>query len=215
MRRLLCKLEEDFYITNEKFYLDYDELKKFTKLCRSLDIPCGFALGPISNLKALTGGGLKPDFIKTLSISTENIDFMKSLYAAYDCPKYISVGLSGISYIKEEIIPLMSGCDMLSHTCLTHDSSDQNLLDIRALKEFGVPVCFGLHASDVEIAYAAVGAGAEKIFFYIGDKSSELPDFEHAVDLAHVNATVVKLNDCFSAMKSSTGIKKTHINFIK
>ena len=76
--------EEELYIKNEKFYLDYDELKEFTKLCRSLDIPCGFTLGPISNLKALTGGGLKPDFIKTLSMSTENIDFVKSLYVAYD-----------------------------------------------------------------------------------------------------------------------------------
>ena len=128
--------------------------------------------------------------------------------AAYDCPKDISVGLSGISYFKEEIIPLMSGYDMLSHTCLTHDSSDQNLLDIRVLKEFGVPVCFGLHASDAEIAYAAVGAGAEKIFFYIGDKSIELPDFKHAVDLAHVNATVVKLNHCFSAKKRQLELKK-------
>ena len=90
--------EEDFYNTNKKFYLNHDEYKKFTELCRSLDIPFGFALGPISNLEALADSGLKPDFIKTLSIATINTDFMKRLYSAYDCNKYISTGLSSIQY---------------------------------------------------------------------------------------------------------------------
>jgi sialic acid synthase SpsE len=206
--------EEDFYKTNKNFYLSLDEHRRFIELCRSMKIPCGLALGPISDLQVLVDGHLEPDFIKTLSISTNNLDFMSRLYTAYDCPKYISVGLSEMSFIQQKIIPLMSDVDMLSHTCLTHNYSDQNLKDIAALKNLKVPVCFGLHAKDFEVAYAAIGAGAEKIFLYIGDKSLDLPDYEHAVDITQVDKIVRTANKCFSAMKLSNGSKKSEIKFI-
>lgn len=201
--------EEDFYKTNKNFYLTLDEHQRFLELCRSMKIPCGLALGPLNDVQALKNGGLEPDFIKTLSISTEDINFMKRLYSIYDCPKYISVGLSATNYIKDEIIPLMNKNDMLSHTCLTHNSHDQNLPEILVLKELGVPVCFGLHAVDKEIAFTAIGAGAEKIFVYIGNKQLDLPDYEHAIDLADISQFTQKIDRCFGATKPSKDKTKT------
>ena len=98
------------------------------------------------------------------------------------CPKYISVGLSNISYIKDTILPFMNDEDMLIHTCLSHDSSDQNLLDTRDEKSRKL-VCYGLHCIEPELAFTAIGAGAEKIFVYAGDKNLDLTDRYHAIDL--------------------------------
>ena len=207
--------EEDFYKTNEQFYLTLDEHRSFIALCRTLNLPCGLALGPISDLRALTEGGLKPDFIKTLSISSANADFMSRVYAAYECPKYISVGLSDAAYIEEYIVPLMGDKDKLIHTCLSHDSADQNLGDIRMLGNLGAPVCYGLHAVDHDLIYAGIGAGADSIFFYIGDKSLDLPDFSHAIDMSDIADVVAQANACFSAMGESGDVpKSTKIAFI-
>lgn len=207
--------EEDFYKTNEQFYLSTDEHQRFIELCRSLKIPCGLALGPISDLQVLNDVGLEPDFIKTLSISSANADFMSRVYAAYDCPKYISVGLSDIAYVQEYIVPLMGDKDKLIHTSLSHNGADQNLGDIRLLGSLGVPVCYGLHAVDSDLIYAGIGAGADSIFFYVGDKSLDLPDFSHAIDMADVADVVFKANTCFSAMgESGDTPKSTKIAFI-
>ena len=190
--------EEEFYEDNQHFFLKLEDHKRFMDLCRELKIPCGLALGPLSDLKSLKDGGLEPDFIKTLSISSADPAFMGRLYDTYNCSKYISVGLSNIDYIKGNILPLMDPNDELIHTYLSHNSADQNFGDIRLLGNLGVPVCFGLHALDHDLIYTGIGAGADSIFFYIGDKSLDLPDFTHAIDLVDVADVVAKINTCFS-----------------
>lgn len=208
--------EEEFYKTNKNFFLTLEEHRRFLDLCRSMKIPCGLALGPLNNVQALKDEGLEPDFIKTLSIATEDINFMECLYGTYDCPKYISVGLSTTDYIKDEIVPLMNKNDMVSHTCLTHSSQDQNLPEILSLKELGVSVCFGLHAIDKEVAFTAIGVGAEKLFVYIGNKQLNLPDYEHALDLSEIFQFTQKANRCFGAMKSSgSKTKGVFIDFVQ
>jgi sialic acid synthase SpsE len=207
--------EEDFYKTKEQFYLSIDEHRSFIDLCRALNIPCGLALGPISDLQALKNGGLEPDFIKTLSISSANADFMRRVYSTYDCPKYISVGLSDVAYVNEHIVPLMGDKDKLIHTCLSHNTADQNLGDIKLLGSLGVPVCFGLHAIDHDLIYTGIGAGADSVFFYIGDKTLDLPDFEHSIDMGEIAGVVGKINAFFSAMgESGDAPKSAKIAFI-
>jgi sialic acid synthase SpsE len=207
--------EEEFYKTNEKFRLRVNEHRKFIDLCRELKIPCGLALGPLSDLSVLKDSGLQPDFLKTLSVSSNNLDFMSQIYAQYSCPKYISIGLSDISYIKHNITPLMGDEDELIHTSLSHDSSDQNIGDIRLLEKLGVPVCYGLHATNHELVYTAIGAGASKIFMYIGDKSLDLPDYQHALDMTEIAEYVERALKCYSALGcSSEGSKSSKIDFI-
>jgi sialic acid synthase SpsE len=209
-------LEEDFYKDNEQLYLNLEQHRNFIKLCRDLKIPCGLALGPLSlsELQSIKDGGLEFDFIKTLSISSANNDFMERLYDTFDCPKYISVGLSDIEYIKNHIEPLMGSSDKLIHTILSHNVRDQNLGDIESLKNLGVPVCFGLHAADHFLIFTGIGAGADSVFFYIGDKSLDLPDFEHAIDLSDIADMVGKIKSCYSAMsKSGDASKSIKIDF--
>jgi len=207
--------EEDFYKTNKQFYLTLEEHQNFIMLCQQLKIPCGLALGPLFDLQSLKDAGLEPDFIKTLSASSANIEFLKRVYDIYDCPKYMSVGLSNVAYIKDQIIPLMNNKDKLIHTCLSHNSADQNLKDIRLLGSLGVPVCYGLHAVDHNLIYTSIGAGADSVFFYIGDKSLDLPDFEHAIDLVDVADKVNRINACFSAMNEGDDSPKSiKIDFI-
>jgi len=208
--------EEEFYKTNKKFFLSIDEHRKFIDLCRELKIPCGLALGPLSDFSTIKSQGLEPDFIKTLSISSNNIDIMNEVYKNYTCPKYLSIGLSDMPYIKENIIPIMVDGDELIHTCLSHDSSDQNLGDIRLLEKLGAPVCYGLHARNHALVYSAIGAGANKIFIYVGDKSFDLPDYQHAIDMTEIVGYVERIRDCYSALGySSQGSKSSKIDFIK
>lgn len=207
--------EEDFYKTNKNFFLSIDEHLRFIELCRTLKISCGLALGPLSDLLALKHAGLEPDFIKTLSVSSANADFMSRVYDTYDCAKYISVGLSSVAYVKEHIIPVMRDKDKLIHTCLSHNAADQNLDDISLLGNLGVPVCYGLHAVEHDLIYTSIGAGADSIFFYIGDKTQGLPDFEHAIDMSDIADVVARTNLCFTAMGESGNTPKSlNIAFI-
>lgn len=207
--------EETFYSNNKKFYLSTEEHRRFIDLCCSLDIPCGLALGPISDLKGLFDSGLQPDFIKTLSTASSDPEFLSRIYSIYDCPKYISVGLSEFSYIEKYIIPLMKNTDRLIHTSLSHTNADQNLGDIRRLAKLGVPVSYGLHATNHDLINTSVGAGADSVFCYFGDKSLALPDFDHAIDISDVDEVVAQVNASFSAMgQSDAGDKNVKINFI-
>ena len=141
--------------------------------------------------------------------------FMDKLCRTFFCPKYISVGLSNISYIKDTILPFMNDEDMLIHTCLSHDSSDQNLLDIQEMKSLEKLVCYGLHCIEPELAFTAIGAGAEKIFVYAGDKNLDLTDRYHAIDLRDACDFSNKVTSCFKAIRASKGEpKKTSITFI-
>ncbi|MDC0101049.1 N-acetylneuraminate synthase family protein [Alphaproteobacteria bacterium] len=208
--------EEEFYKTNKKFHLSIDEHLMFVDLCRELQIPCGLSLGPLSDLSVLKGSGLEPDFLKTLSVSSNNLDFMHQVREYYSCPKYVSIGLSDISYIKHNILPLMNDDDEFIHTCLSHDSADQNLGDIRLIEKLGFPVCYGLHATNHELIFTAIGSGANKIFCYVGEKSFSLPDCEHALDMIEISEYVEKIGESYSSLGCSPdGSKSSKIDFIK
>ena len=207
--------EESFYEKFPEYELTSQNYLDFIELCHKFEIQCGLALGPLENIQNLKKQGINPDFIKTLSIASADPIFMDKLCRTFVCPKYISVGLSNISYIKDTILPFMNNEDMLIHTCLSHDSGDQNLLDIQQLKYLGKSVCFGLHSMDHEIVYTAIGAGADKIFVYAGDKNLNLTDLHHAVDLPDVGNFSDKVASCFSAMGASNGEpKKMSITFV-
>ena len=207
--------EESFYDSKKEFKLTNNEYRNFLSLCRKFMIPCGFALGPILDLDKIKSEGLNPDFIKTLSMSSADQQFMTRLMKTFKCPKYISVGLSTLDYIENLIIPIMSSNDKLIHTSLSHSGKDQNLSDIVALNNLGVPTGYGLHSTEHNIMSTAIGAGADNIFFYIGNKSTDLPDFSHAINLPDIGRIINTINVCFDAMgQSGNGSKSTKIDFI-
>ncbi len=208
--------EESFYDDKNRYLaLTSEDYIKLRATCRSLNIPFGFALGPIENLDWLTDLKLCPDFIKLIGIATNDLDFVDRLNEAFTCPIYYSVGLSELSFIRKEIIPRMRDDDMLVHTSLSHESSDQNLGEIRFLESLGKMTCFGLHARRPEVCFAAIGAGAKKIFAYIGDKGLDLPDKEHAVGTCDAISFYNQCSICFEAMKKiNGGFKSAKIEFI-
>ena len=221
IQNLSCSLsvqirEESFYDDSKRYLvLNSNFYVKLRELCRSLDIPFGLALGPLEKLDWLTGLKLQPDFIKYIGIATNDLDFVDRLNEAFTCPKYYSVGLSDYNYIRDEVIPRMQDKDMLVHTSLSHESSDQNLSEIRFLESLGKNTCFGQHASNPEVCFAAIGAGAKKIFAYIGDKGLDLPDKEHAVATCDTISFHNQCSICFEAMKKiNGGFKSAKIEFI-
>jgi len=221
IQNLSCSLsvqirEESFYDDDKRHLaLSSDVYVKLREFCRNLGIPFGLALGPLENLGWLTDLKLYPDFIKLIGLGTNDLGFVKRVSDAFLCPKYYSVGLAEYDYIRNEIIPRMRDGDMLVHTSLSHDSLDQNLSEIRFLESLGKTACFGQHASSPEVCFAAIGAGAKKIFAYIGDKDLELPDREHAVAICDAVSFYNQCSNCFSAMKKiESGFKSAKIDFI-
>ena len=207
--------EESFYSDDKKdLALSPDEYLKMRDVCSDLDIPFGLALGPLKNLGWLMDLKLYPDFVKLIGIATNDLSFVKRLSDTFACPKFYSVGLAEYDYIRAKLFP---ACATMTcwHTALSHDSSDQNLSEIRYLESLGKMACFGQHASSSEICFAAIGAGAKKIFVYIGDKELDLPDKEHAIAISDAVSFYNQCSNCFSAMeKIETGFKSTKIKFI-
>lgn len=208
--------EDSFYADGRQdFTLRSSEYSELRKLCAGLQIPFGLALGPLEDLTWLASLNLEPDFIKFLSVASNDIEFVDRLNKVFHCPKYYSVGLSNYSYIQEHLVSRMRNQDMLIHTSLSHASCDQNLGDISKLASFGRPVCFGLHARELEVCFAAIGAGAEKIFIYIGDKGLPIPDKEHAISTVDAKFFYNKAAECFAAMdKVAKKKKQPKIKFI-
>ena len=208
--------EEGFYQGDkEKFALNTEEYIRISSLCKELGIPFGLALGPLDRLDWLAVPGISPNFIKLIGKATNDGAFIDRLNSTFTCSKYYSVGMASSEYIEEQIIPRMRRDDMLVHTALSHESEDQNLGDIKALSSLGKEVCFGLHARNPEICFTAIGAGATKIFAYVGDKTLSLPDHDHAIGLDEV---VDFYNGCwrsFSSMKKNNfALKPSKIKFI-
>lgn len=207
--------EEAFYAAEREYLkLSLADYKKIKDLCISKSVRYGLALGPIQDLGILEDPRTKPDFIKVLSLATQDLGFMQRLCSFTDIPKYVSTGSSELHFLRDQILPMMRQDDMFIHTSLTHASQGQDLQRIAALAKLGRKACFGLHAAQREIIFAAIGAGAEKAFLYVGDKSSVLPDFEHAIDLNETNRFLDLASGCYSAMTSSPRSEKDSIKFI-
>ena len=209
-------LEEDFYKSGKDFLrLNLDQYKELRKRCLDLHIQFGLALGPLEDLDWISNSGIDPDFLKLLGIASNNLVFIDAVNKSFSCPKFFSVGLSSIEFIQDSIVPRMSENDAFIHTSLSHASEDQNLVQINFLKSLGKPVFFGQHSSTPEICFAAIGAGADKLFVYIGDKNLDLPDYDHAISLNEINHFDDLCMQCFRALGDvKSGEKKSKIEFI-
>lgn len=208
--------EEDFYKNGkDHLRLDLEQYLELRKRCLDLNIQFGIALGPLEDLDWIANSGLDPDFLKLLGIASNNLDFIDAVSKSFSCPKFFSVGLSSIEFIHNSIAPRMSENDGFIHTSLSHASEDQNLVQIKFLKSLGKPVFFGQHSSTPAICFAAIGAGADKLFVYIGDKNLDLPDHDHAISLNEINHFEDLCMECFRALGNvESGEKKSKIEFI-
>ena len=209
--------EEIFYHGKNKiFELTPKQYEEISSLCDHLKIPFGIALGPIKDIDWIKSSNLNLNFIKYLYMSVQEKNFINRVNKSFDCTKYFSLGMSSFKEIKENIITHLRDQDMLIFTSLSHDAKDQNLKEINNLQNLSENICFGQHCSNEEISMTAIGAGAKKIFVYTGDKSKELPDHDHAIDINALSKYIHACHNCFEAMSFSNSEKKEHkINFIQ
>ena len=209
--------EEVFYEGKNKFFeLSPKQYEEISSLCNKLKIPFGLALGPIKDINWIKSSNLNLNFIKYLYMSVQDKNFISEVNDFFNCPKYFSLGVSSFKEIKENIITHLREEDMLIFTSLSHDAKDQNLKEIKNLQKLTKNICFGQHCSKKEISMTAIGAGAKKLFVYTGDKSKELPDHEHAIDITAIKKYVHACYNCFEAMSFSKSEKKEQkINFIQ
>ena len=202
--------EEIFYHGKNKiFELTPKQYEEISSLCDHLKIPFGIALGPIKDIDWIKSSNLNLNFIKYLYMSVQEKNFINKVNKSFDCTKYFSLGMSSFKEIKENIITHLRDQDMLIFTSLSHDAKDQNLKEINNLQNLSENICFGQHCSNEEISMTAIGAGAKKIFVYTGDKSKELPDHDHAIDINALSKYIHACHNCFEAMSFRFRKKRT------
>lgn len=204
--------EDEFYYGKNKYlWLKPDYYSVLTDFCFKNDIPFGFAIGPVKDLSWIKK--FKPTFLKILYMATLNSDFIINLKNNFNCELFFSTGAINFKKNKNNLLPYIPNNANLVYTVLSHQVSDQNLLNMQKLSKLKYNVGFGNHSSESTICYAAIGAGAKKIFIYVGDKSLNLPDKNHALDLSEINNFIKNCEQCFLSMKN-TKILKNKIEFI-
>lgn len=209
--------EDDFYLgANRKFNLSQKQYKRISNLCSKLNIPLGIAIGVISKEKIKILKSVNFDFLKLLYMTIKDHNFIKDINKQFNCPKYFSLGMTSFLEAKNDILPLMKKTDKFVYTSLSHDPKDQYLKAISELSSLKKDVCFGHHCSKEEVIFTAIGAGAKKIFTYVGDKKKKIPDLEHAIDIKHIKSFLHKCNNSFDAVQIKKNNKKvSKISFIK
>lgn len=99
---------------------------------------------------------------------------------------FVSTGTAGMPEIKKFVKNVGNKKQnfTLVHTQLNYDSSLVNLKAIDSLKQFGLSVAYGNHASNIKVIYLALAFEPSDILFYVkGDKVKKHVDEIHAVKL--------------------------------
>tara|TARA_A100001388_G_C28753736_1_gene493737 strand:+ start:751 stop:1497 length:747 start_codon:yes stop_codon:yes gene_type:complete len=206
--------ESSFYQSHKEYFLSKDSILQIIDEARNKNIEFGLALGPLESFEEYDEIINKADFIKLLSISVENKDFLERYLSLYLKKTYYSLGTSNIDYVKEVILPNIKKNDFLLHTSLTHEASGQNLADIYDLSSQHKNIAFGHHCREPSIISVAIGAGAKEVFIYIGNKSLKLPDYDHAFDSSELPEIMNQFDLSFRSLKTLDSSEIEQITFI-
>ncbi|MFY0649818.1 MAG: N-acetylneuraminate synthase family protein [Methylophilaceae bacterium] len=205
--------EESFYSQFPEYELEIEEYFDIIEYCNENEISFGLSLGPIKDINRYQDVISRCDFIKLLSISVINNEFIKKIQKVFKKTIFLSLGLVNFNNELVEYSDLLKQKNIIPlYTSLTHNIQGQNLDNINLIKKYNKTFAYGHHCSHELIFYIAIGFGAKYIFLYVGDKSKKLPDHEHAFDINNLDVIISKISNCFLAKRVYT--QKSMINFL-
>ena len=163
----------------------------------------GIAIADQGQVEAFAAVGV--DFWKTLSWDFGNQDLRRALFGT-GRPVFLSTGLSSM----DEVVGGTKGVAgaILIHTQLTQAPAEVNLKAIPAMRDAtGLPVAFGLHASNHDVLKVALGFEPHSIFFYVKESGvAGLFDDAHALPLDGLSETLANLKELAATL--GTGKKE-------
>lgn len=180
--------ESSFYEKHPNLWINLDDLRKVRQHYKNNKVNFGIAMGPINQGLLDEILDMQPDFIKLLGICSLDQGFLKIFFSKKRPTTFISNGswdslCDPIDYADKKR-------DRIVHTVLSHELTSQRISAINLLCRDGWDVSYGQHSSDICAIPLAIGAGAESIFIYVGDKTKNIPDYEHAFDIKDIEKQV-------------------------
>ncbi len=202
--------ESNFYEKYPNLWINIHDLAHIRQIYKNNNVNFGIAIGPIDQNLLDEILGLELDFIKLIGICSANPKFLDMFFSKQRPFTFISNGswdalTNPISYANKNR-------DTIVHTVLSHELESQKISAINHLINMGWRVSYGQHSSDFSAIPLAIGAGAESIFLYVGDKSKKIPDLEHAIDINNIYEFSKKIATYYRSLKIDSVVNK--IKFI-
>jgi len=209
--------EKEYYAKQkpgESPFLSDDYYRAAAKRTKEMGIQFGVGLCDVEKVPFFKDIGT--DFYKILSKDIGNTELITAVLATGK-PVYVSTGMSS----EEEIGAFLAGLGVsvpsnlsLIHTQLSYEDADTNLTAIQRLqKQFGIPVAFGSHSTDVNALYASLGFLPSALFFYVkGERPLKHKDEAHAIPLSQCPTVIAEIRRLETMM--GDGIKKKMENSI-
>jgi sialic acid synthase SpsE len=202
--------EAGFYQKHPNLWIHLNELQKVRQLYKNNKVKFGIAIGPIDQELLDEVLDIKPDFIKLLGICSADSNFLKIFFSSKRPTTFISNGSWDL--LCDPIRYAEKACDRIVHTVLSHELASQKISAISLLCRAGWSVSYGQHSSDISAIPLAIGAGAESIFMYVGDKTKSIPDYEHAIDITESDKYSKIIDNFYMALNLDS--KALKIKFI-
>mgnify|MGYP001593683082 CR=1 FL=1 len=209
--------EKEYYASKkpeESTLLSDDYYRSAAERTRKAGIKFGVGLCDVEKVAFFES--IDTDLYKILSKDIGNRELVAAALATGK-PVYVSTGMSS----EEELASFLAGLGaplpknlLLIHTQLSYEDADTNLRAISRLqKQFGIPVAFGSHSTDVHALYAALGFSPSALFLYVkGARPIKHKDEAHAVPLSHVAEVIAEVRRLETML--GDGIKKKMENTI-
>lgn len=172
---------------NKKLILDSNAILKFKKLCKLNKKKFGISIQNEENLKIIDV--VKPDFIKVLSYTTQNLNFCSELRNKYKIPIYYSLGLikkNKSSLFLKKFFKRVS----YKNTYIIYTKIEKLIFDF-SLKEFikinknlKNKIAYGHHFNSIYFPAIFRLFNINTVFLYIKDtKNIKYPDNDNAFNI--------------------------------
>ena len=187
--------EKSFYQHNfgSKFLLSDDFYYKISKKLKN-KIKFGMAVVDPDSIDFCEKIGV--DFYKIFGDDIGNVKLINKIKET-NKKTFVSTGTAGLLEIKKFIKCIGNDKQnfVLVHTQLSYDPNASNLKAISSLKQFGLPVAYGNHASNIKVIYLALAYEPSDILFYVkGDKVKKHVDEPQAVRLNELSSFVTDIH---------------------
>jgi N,N'-diacetyllegionaminate synthase len=187
--------EKAFYQHNpgSKFLLSDDFYYKIGKKLKN-KIKFGMAVVDPDSIDFCEKVGV--DFYKIFGDDIGNVKLINKIKET-NKKTFVSTGTAGLPEIKKFIKYIGSSKQnfVLVHTQLSYDPNASNLKAISSLKQFGLPVAYGNHASNIKVIYLALAYEPSDILFYVkGDVVKKHVDEPQAVRLNELSSFVTDIH---------------------
>ena len=194
------------YFSDESFSDIFSEIKSSGK-------KVGIALADPEYISFFENLGA--DFYKVIRNDITNKDLLENLSNTKK-RIYVSTGMASEDDIAGFVEnPFAKEGDFrLVHTQLSYSFEDCNLMSIRTMRKYGLPVAYGSHCREVESLFMSLCYEPSDILFYVkGTDEIEYPDHEHSIVVGDVGFLVSKLRK--AELSIGTGKKVEMINKIE